>query len=392
MTSNIYPTYQELGKSAPVLVRKFVIRAYEETGNISEVARMFGTTRKTVRKVLRRWKEGGEEGLKDLSRRPKRSPRRTSAAVEAMIVAERKKTGYGRDRIARILQEKGVEVTPSTVRYVLRRYRLSIKYKRSRYRRRNRFYDFDSLYPLQHFQVDLKEVYDSTTLSEETLRWARKLNIPPYQWTAIDVKTRLRFISYSYEKTFTNGLMFMLLIIYFVRSFALEHKITLQTDNGEEFGGKSVEKLEYLNNRVFAPLRAELLHIPKGKKEYQAFVERSHQTDDNEFYIPQIERCVDLKEFYLRAMRWQFMYNTVRHHSTLGMTPFRKLRMERKLPRLVASFPVIQLEKLTDLYPKLFPQPGYHVLTNDLFQAVSRSDLKICGPQRKNIVFPHLSG
>ncbi|RFT14767.1 MAG: hypothetical protein OP8BY_2437 [Candidatus Saccharicenans subterraneus] len=39
--------------------------------------------------------------------------------------------------------------------------------------------------------------------------------------------------------------------------------------------------------------------------------------------------------------------------------------MERKLPRLVASFPVIQLEKLTDLYPKLFPQPGYHVLTND---------------------------
>ncbi|RFT15384.1 MAG: hypothetical protein OP8BY_0274 [Candidatus Saccharicenans subterraneus] len=41
--------------------------------------------------------------------------------------------------------------------------------------------------------------------------------------------------------------------------------------------------------------------------------------------------------------------------------------MERKLPRLVASFPVIQLEKLTDLYPKLFPQPGYHVLTNDRF-------------------------
>ena len=73
-------------------------------------------------------------------------------------------------------------------------------------------------------------------------RWARRLNIPPYQWTAIDVKTRLRFISYSYEKTFTNGLMFMLLLIYFVRSFGIEHKITLQTDNGEEFGGKSVDK------------------------------------------------------------------------------------------------------------------------------------------------------
>ncbi len=90
--------------------------------------------------------------------------------MEALIVAERKKTGYGRDRIARLLRERGVEVRPSTVRYVLRRYKLSIKYKRSSYRRRNRFYDFDALYPLQHFQVDLKEVYDATTLSEQTLR------------------------------------------------------------------------------------------------------------------------------------------------------------------------------------------------------------------------------
>jgi len=365
VTDNIYPSYYELFKSAPLLARKVLIKAYEETGNISEVARKFRTTRKTVRKVLRRYKERGEDGLKDLSRRPRSSPRRTPAVVEGMIVAERKRTGYGRDRIARLLREKGVEVKPSTVRYVLRRYKLSIKYKRSRYRRRNRFYDFDSLYPLQHFQVDLKEVYDATTLSEQTLRWAKKLNIPPYQWTAIDVKTRLRFISYSYEKTFTNGLMFMMLVIYFVRSFGLEHKITLQTDNGEEFGGKSVDKLEYLNKKVFAPLKAELLHIPKGKKEYQAFVERSHQTDDNEFYIPQIERCSDLKEFYFRALRWQFMYNTKRHHSTLGMTPYRKLSMERKISQLVALFPVIQLEKLTDLYPKLFPQTGYHVSTND---------------------------
>jgi len=179
----------------------------------------------------------------------------------------------------------------------LRRYKLSSKHKRSRYRQRNRFYDFESLYPLQPFQVDLKEVYDATTLSEETLGWAKRINLPPYQWTAIEVKTRLRFISYSYEKTFTNGLLFMLILIYFLRGLGVEHKITLQTDNGEEFGGKSVDKLEYLNRRVFAPLKAELLHIPKGKKEYQAFVERSHQTDDNEFYIPQIERCADLKEF-----------------------------------------------------------------------------------------------
>jgi len=365
MTRYIYPGYHELCKSAPVLARKVLVRAYDELGSISAVAKALGTTRKTVRKVLRRWEEEAESGLKDRSRRPRNSPRRTSLAVEGMIVAVRKETGYGRDRIARILRERGVEVKPSTVRCVLRRYKLSSKHKRSRYRQRNRFYDFESLYPLQHFQVDLKEVYDATTLSEETLSWAKRINIPPYQWTAIDVKTRLRFISYSCEKTFTNGLLFMLLLIYFLRSLGVEHKITLQTDNGEEFGGKSVDKLEYLNRSVFAPLKAELLHIPKGKKEYQAFVERSHQTDDNEFYIPQIERCADLKEFYFRALRWQFMYNTRRYHSTLGMTPYRKLRTQMTISKQVALFPVIQLEKLTGLYQKLFPLPGYHVSAYD---------------------------
>mgnify|MGYP000987513463 CR=1 FL=1 len=58
MTENIYLTYYELCKSAPLLARKAIIKAYEETGNISEVARLFRTTRKTVRKVLRRWREG----------------------------------------------------------------------------------------------------------------------------------------------------------------------------------------------------------------------------------------------------------------------------------------------------------------------------------------------
>ena len=64
MTENIYPTYHELCKSAPILARKAIIKAYEETRNISEVARLFQTTRKTVRQVWRRWKERGGAGFR----------------------------------------------------------------------------------------------------------------------------------------------------------------------------------------------------------------------------------------------------------------------------------------------------------------------------------------
>ena len=98
MTRYIYPRNYELCKSAPVLARKGLIRAYEELGSISAVAKAFGTTRKTVRKVLRRWDKEGESGLKNRPRRPGNSPRRTSLAVEGMITAVRKETGYGSPR------------------------------------------------------------------------------------------------------------------------------------------------------------------------------------------------------------------------------------------------------------------------------------------------------
>jgi len=367
----LYPSYRELLKADKIMARKFIIQAYEKTKNISELSRIFKTTRKTVKEIIKRYQQKGEDGLKDLSRRPKNSPRKTPAYIEGIIIAEREKTGYGRERIAKNLKEKGIDVKVSTVRYVLKRYKLPGKYKRSEYRSKVRFYDFENLSPLEYFQVDLKEVFDRATLSEEAIKHAEKTNIPPYQWTAIDVKTRIRFLSYSYTKNFTNGLLFMMSIIYFVRSLGLKHKITIQTDNGEEFGGKSVNKIEFLNKEIFNPLGSILIHIPKGKKEYNAFVERSHQTDDNEFYIPQIERTENKQDFFERALRWEWFYNTKRFHSTIGMTPYEKLCCYVKLPKNVSLFPIMNLDEMTGLIKLYFKNSffyptGYNLLTQDL--------------------------
>lgn len=365
----LYPSYRELLKADEIMARKFIIQAYEKTKNISEVARIFKTTRKTVRKIIKRYKEQGENGLVSKSKRPKNFPRKTPTYLEGIIISERKKTGYGRERIVRNLKERGIEVKSSTVRYVLKRYKLVGKYKRTRYRQRIRFYDFDSLHPLEVFQVDLKEIYDRTTLPEETIKHAEKLNIPLYQWTAIDVKTRIRFLSYSYTKSFTNGLIFMMSLIYFVRSFGIGHRITIQTDNGEEFGGKSANKLEYLNREIFGPLNSVLVHIPSGKKEYNAFVERSHQTDDNEFYIPQIERCESKEEFFWRLLRWEWIYNRKRYHKTIEMTPYEKLCNYYKLPEEICLFPVVNLDNITEILTTYFKNfkidPGYYLLTYD---------------------------
>jgi hypothetical protein len=63
---------------------------------------------------------------------------------------------------------------------------------------------FEELHPLEHFEVDLKEIYDQSTLSEQTSQHAKTIHLPPYRWTAIDIKTRIRFLSCSFEKTFSN--------------------------------------------------------------------------------------------------------------------------------------------------------------------------------------------
>jgi len=207
----LYPSYKELYNQNPVFARKQVLEVYRKTKNKSFTAKMFKTNRCVVRQIVKRYELYGEEGLKDLPKRPKNSPNKTPPHIEAIILTERKKTGYGRDRIARNLNERGIPLKPSTVRYVLKRYNASAKYKRSKYRKKQRFYDFEELYPLEHFEVDLKEIYDQSTLSEETINHAKEIKVPPYQWTAIDVKPaprRCRFLKhkpYSYPLHHNTG-------------------------------------------------------------------------------------------------------------------------------------------------------------------------------------------
>jgi transposase len=119
---SFYPSYRELYQQDPIFAIKKVMEAYRKVRSKSLVARLFKTHRCVVRKVLRRYELGGEEGLKDYSRRPRHCPSRTPLRIEGLILTEREKIGYGRGRIARNLSERGIPVKPSTVRYVLRRY------------------------------------------------------------------------------------------------------------------------------------------------------------------------------------------------------------------------------------------------------------------------------
>jgi len=137
--------------------------------------------------------------------------------------------------------------------------------------------DWYSAKPFEVVQIDLKHIRDHKALIHEHILHLDRYDIPDFQWGALDVHSRFKLIAYSQERSWTNGLCFYLWVISWLRSHGVKVTIIFTTDHGEEFGGKSWLKVQEL---------CRLIQNRKGHLEENAHLERSHRTDDEEFYIP----------------------------------------------------------------------------------------------------------
>ena len=99
--------------------RLLVMRVVEQGWPVAHAAKAQGVSRQCAHRWINRWRAEGEAGLADRSSRPHTSPHRTSAEVEARIVAARVEQRRGQDWLA---AELGVPAR--TVSRVLRRNRL----------------------------------------------------------------------------------------------------------------------------------------------------------------------------------------------------------------------------------------------------------------------------
>lgn len=361
--------YLELYTRDAKSARFLLVKSYEEKSSISETARIFKTTRNTVRKAIQRYEREGEAGLVNRSRRPKHSPRQTPAGIEGKVLALRKKTNFGPLRLHHWLKANGLTISPSTIRNILRRNGMAKRRrKKSFISKWVNWYDWDKIYPLQYFQLDTKEILDFKTLPEEIYLHILDHGLPRIQWTAIDIKTRLRFIAYSQEKSYANGVTFMILLALWLKAFGITHEIYFQTDWGEEFGGKSYTKINHLQDEILKPLDVRLVRIPKGKKEYNGIVERSHRTDDEEFYLTQIKKISCAQDFPDYAAWWLWCYNTKRKHHGKGMnflTPFERVKLDYpQLHKSFALFPPVDLDSISS---SSYWKGGQYVLAPYIF-------------------------
>lgn len=281
--------------------RLVILDWHRDHGNtVSLTARHFGMSRKTVHRWLRRFRERGLPGLKDRSHRPHhlRTPTTPWKSVEAVCRTRREHPTWSKHKIAAFLNGE-CAVSVSTVGRILKR-RGFIDEKASKKRQRA------IRHPRTRFPRGLviRAPGDLVQMDTKvkTVVGGRKL----YQFTAIDVLTKLRVLDMSAGCSSRTAAAFLATCL---RAFPFPIR-AVQTDNGSEFRG------------MFDGLLAE-----RGITHYfgdphwprcQSYVERSHRTDEEEFYAQGNLRTT-VAALRPRVKAWERTYNTVRPHAALRM-------------------------------------------------------------------------
>jgi transposase len=105
--------------------REFVMLFDQQGTNRRELCRRFGISPTIGYRLAKRYREEGEAGLSDRSRRPHHSPERTPAALEAEVLALRDEHPvWGGRKLRRRLQDLSHRPLPSvsTITAILHRH------------------------------------------------------------------------------------------------------------------------------------------------------------------------------------------------------------------------------------------------------------------------------
>lgn len=288
--------------------RKLALLRYaEEVGNVSLACRRFGISRDSFYRWKRQYREQGEAALVNCKPCPENPRLRTPPEIEEKILYVRRRYHLGQLRISWYLERyHGIRISAGGVYCVLKRNGMNRLPGRTRKRRIAPCHRYEKRVPGHHIQVDVKFL---------DLRTATGKCVRRFQYTAVDDATRIRALRIYARHTQQNAIDFL---DYVMGKFPFRIH-TVRTDHGHEFQAKFHWHVEDLGIRhVYIKPRTPRLN---GK------VERSHRTDQEEFYqLLTYTDDVDLKE---KLEQWQQFYNLHRPHRSLkGKTPYEVLRQK----------------------------------------------------------------
>ena len=271
--------------------------SFRECGNASQVCRHFSIPRRTFWRWKKRFDPFDLKTLSDRSRKPKHSPRRTSHQNELRVLhLKQAHPRWGKEKIAFKLRSDGLSISGKTVWCILKRHALIVKYKTRKRKPPKPRVDWALVkLPGDLLQIDTKYV---------SLHGRRV-----FQYTLIDVISRWRYVEHHWTQDMATTIKF-LERAKTASSFSWH---MVQSDNGHEFGKEVSTWCKQQNFK----------HVFSHKKRPQenGYVERSHRTDEEEFYsLGKIGST--LEELRSNFSLYLKMYNEDRPHWGLaGSTP-----------------------------------------------------------------------
>lgn len=273
--------------------------------NQSLTSRHFGIGQETLREWLKRFALQGVRGLEDRDHTPHHLRTRTTPlpVQDEIVSIRRAHPCWSKYKIAKLINYTASE---STVGRVMKDRGLIDK-------RASRQKSKAAKYPKKRFPRDILINSPGKLVQIDTKHLPQYLGVKLYQFTAIDVLTRIRILSAS-TKISSKAAEEFLLECLNCFPFGLS---AVQTDNGSEFKGYFDQACKRLN----------ITHYwiePRSPKQ-NSYVERSHRTDQEEFY--QQGNMRSSKERLLPLLKtWEHTYNHVRPHQALGyLTPMQYL-------------------------------------------------------------------
>lgn len=328
-----------------------------------EVAKSFGCHRNTVSNIIRafRTKYNSDEqekilqshmnndeleqilgSMKNGSRRPHGNVRSAckeqEEAIKKFFYEEKIRIGVKSMKThltrkysvptAEIHDDLGLHtLTEGKLRGIYRRNNLRCKKVRTYNGERRYLYDYSSLACFEKMHIDVKHIADKHSLPQDVYdNFAKSSELPQYEWNVMDAKSRFRFMAYSKDICAEFGIRFLVTVVQYIRGVTNNHDIHIQVgmDNGSEFCAGSERKEEEFN-RLLKTMNASIYTYNPGHDIRKNLIERSHRTDDEEWYIPRGMYMTDREKFLQEAEMYQYYWNFQRPHSGVemhGRTPF----------------------------------------------------------------------
>jgi len=291
---------------------------------LKAAARAFQTTRRTVRKWVRRYQAQGPSGLVERSRAPHHQPGQTPPHIEQAVVALRRRLPTFGAR--RLIREFDLPLSHRALERIWRAQGLIHK-RRRKYQRKQDLAAVKATWRLfQQLSADTKDLKDIPHYWPQ----AQRLRLPLIQYTAREVRSGLLFLAFARRRTAGASQLFAARVQRHLDRYGVQLRdLVWQTDNGCEFiGGHDPHGKP--TGFPAAMRDSQHVRIPPAAHTYQSDVETVHRLEEDEFF--DLETFTSRGDFLAKVHTYQLYFNLARPNSHKeNQTPWQII--ERLAPR-----------------------------------------------------------